>query len=188
VRAGRALSVVAVDVNDERGAPATVATVTLVARDALEPVDHLGAPEPAPPAAPWQDGTPWRNPPGVEVPLIATFQPRAVGRSDATGIATALRVPWDDPDAAAEAACLAADVCVGPPVAGALDNRWIPHPNPDLSLRFTSTKVGAEVVGWGRLERIDAGLATVRVEVRSDGNLVAAGVSTSVLPSSRRPR
>lgn len=185
VRAGRTLSVVAVDVYDGDGKLATRATATLVAPEALEPLDHPGSAGPVPTSSPWEDGTPWRNPPGVEVPLIATFQPRAVGRSDAHGVATALRVPWDEPGAAAEAACLAADVCVGPPVAGAGGDRWIPHPNPDLSLRFASRHVGAEVVGWGRLERIEAGVATVRVEVRSDGNLLAAGVSTSLLLARR---
>jgi acyl-coenzyme A thioesterase PaaI-like protein len=180
VHGGRSLTTASVDVVDDTGRLCTRATVKLVASEALEALDHPGA-RPAPPAAaPYGDGTPWRNPPGRDVPLIETFAPRAVGRDEGAGIATALRVPWDEPGAAAEAACLAADICVGPPVAGAFD-RWVPHPNPDLSLRFASASVGAEVVGWGRLERVEAGLATVRVEVRSDGALVAAGVSMSLL-------
>lgn len=179
VHGGRSLTTASVDVLDETGRLCTRATVKLVAADALEPLDHPGdAPEPV--AARYDEGTPWRNPPGREVPLIATFAPRAVGRDAAAGIATALRVPWDESGGAAEAACLAADVCVGPPVAGAFD-RWVPHPNPDLSLRFASASVGDDVVGWGRLERVEAGLATVRVEVRSDDVLVAAGVSMSLL-------
>ena len=179
VHGGRSLTTVAVDAFDEAGRLCTRATVKLVAAEALAPLDHPGqAPEPA--AVPYDDGTPWRNPPGREVPLITTFAPRAVGRDPAAGIATALEVPWDEAGGAAEAACLAADVCVGPPVAGAFE-RWVPHPNPDLSLRFASASVGDEVVGWGRLERVEAGLATVRVEVRAGGALVAAGVSMSLL-------
>jgi acyl-coenzyme A thioesterase PaaI-like protein len=181
VHAGRSLTTASVDVLDETGRLCTLATVKLVAADALEPLDHPGAAVgTAPVASPYDEGVPWRNPPGREVPLIDTFAPRAVGRDDGAGIATALRVPWDEPGGAAEAACLAADICVGPPVAGAFD-RWVPHPNPDLSLRFASASVGDDVVGWGRLERVEAGLATVRVEVRSDDVLVAAGVSMSLL-------
>lgn len=179
VHGGRSLTTASVDVLDESGRLCTRATVKLVASEALEPLDHPGAAV-TPVASSYDDGTPWRNPPGRDVPLIETFAPRAVGRDDGAGIATALRVPWDEAGGAAEAACLAADVCVGPPVAGAFD-RWVPHPNPDLSLRFASASVGTEVVGWGRLERVEAGLATVRVEVRSDGVLVAAGVSMSLL-------
>ena len=186
VHGGRSLTTASVDVLDESGRLCTRATVKLVAIEALEALDRPGAAVgAAPAAAPYDEGVPWRNPPGVDVPIVTTFAPRAVGRDDTAGIATALRVPRDEPGGAAEAACLAADICVGPPVAGAFE-RWIPHPNPDLSLRFASGSVGPEVVGWGRLERIEAGLATVRVEVRSNGALVAAGVSMSLLLATGR--
>ena len=176
---GRSLTTVSLDMADEAGRLCTRATVKLVALEALAAIEHQGAGD-GPSALPYEEGTPWRNPPGREVPIVTTFAPRAAGRDPAAGIATALRVPWDEPGWAAEAACLAADICVGPPVAGALE-QWVPHPNPDLSLRFASTHMGDEVVGWGRLERVEAGLATVRVEVRSGGVLLAAGVSMSML-------
>jgi acyl-coenzyme A thioesterase PaaI-like protein len=178
---GRTLTTLTVDVYDDRDRIATRATVGLVALDQMPAVDHAGEAGPPPQSALWDDGQPWATLPGGEVPIVATFQPRAVGRGD-HGIATALPVPWDgDPDASAEAACLAADICVGPPVAGAFPGRPTPAPNPDLSLRFTGRPVDREVVGWGRLERIDHGLATTRVEVRSGDELVATGVSCSLL-------
>ena len=88
---------------------------------------------------------------------------------------------------AAEAACLAADLAVGPPVAEACADRWVPHPNPDLALRFTSVHgAGEEVVGIGRLAGVDAGLAAVTVDVRrGDGRRLAVGVATSVLLAPR---
>jgi acyl-coenzyme A thioesterase PaaI-like protein len=180
VHPGRSLTCVQVDVVDRRDRLATRSTVHLVAPEALRPVDHPGEGGAAPEATPWEVGTAWRNPPGMEVPIVRTFAPRAVGQGE-LGIATALRVPWDEPDTAAEAACLAADICVGPPVAGAFPGAPTPAPNPDLSLRFAGREAGPEVVGWGRLERIDGGLATVRVEVRSGADLVAIGVSCSLV-------
>jgi acyl-coenzyme A thioesterase PaaI-like protein len=178
---GRTLTTLTVDVHDDRERLATRATIGLVARDLMADLEHPGE-VPAPPqGVPWDEGVAWRTSAGQEVPIVATFQPRAVGRGD-RGIGTAVRVPWDDdPEAFAEAACLAADICVGPPVAGAFPGRPTPAPNPDLSLRFTGRPVGAEVVGWGRLERIHHGLATTRVEVRSREELVAVGVSSSLV-------
>jgi acyl-coenzyme A thioesterase PaaI-like protein len=180
VHAGRSLTCVQVDVTDGAGRLATRATLYLVDTARLRPLEHGGAGGAAPAATVWDEGTPWRSPPGTEVPIIATFAPRAVGRGE-RGIATALRVPWDDRGAAAEAACLAADICVGPPVAGAFPDRPTPAPNPDLSLRFAGDVAGPEVVGWGRLERIHHGLALVRVEVRSGDVLLAVGVSCSLV-------
>jgi hypothetical protein len=180
VHEGRTLSCVSVDVLDERGRVATRATVSLVDPAALQPLDHLGASASAQRSGD-ADGTPWRQPPGVEAPIIDTLEPRLVGR-DERGIATAIRVPWQDSDAGAEAACLVADLCVGPPVAAAFPDRWIPHPNPDLSLRFSSDRLdGLALVGVGRLERIAAGLASVRIEVWSGAELAAVGVSSSLL-------
>lgn len=120
------------------------------------------------------------QPPGVEVPIITTFAPLATARGD-RGIGTSLPVPWDTPGNDAEAACLAADFCAGPPVAGAFPGEWIPHPNPDLSLRFNVAPVAAIVTGMGRLERISSGLAVVRIEVWSGGQLAAIGISSSLL-------
>ena len=180
VHEGRTLSCVSVDVLDKRGRVATRATVSLVDPAVLEPLDHPGASASAPGAGN-SGGSPWRRPPGVEAPIIDTLEPRLVGRDD-RGIATAIRVPWQDGDAGAEAACLVADLCVGPPVAAAFPDRWIPHPNPDLSLRFSSARLdGRALVGVGRLERIAAGLASVRIEVWSGSELAAVGVSSSLL-------
>ncbi|HVM55037.1 MAG TPA: acyl-CoA thioesterase domain-containing protein [Acidimicrobiales bacterium] len=180
VHAGRSLTCVQVDVVDGRGRLATRSTLYLVDAARLQPLEHPGDGGAAPVAAPWSDGTPWRNPPGTDVPIVTTFAPRAVGRGE-HGIATALRVPWDDDGAGAEAACLAADICVGPPVGGAFPGRPTPAPNPDLSLRFAGEVAGPEVVGWGQLERIHNGLAMVRIEVRSGALLLATGVSCSLV-------
>ena len=180
VHAGRSLTCVQVDVLDDGERLATRSTLYLVDRSRLQPLDHEGEGGAAPASVPWADGTPWRNPPGMEVPIVTTFAPRSVGRTD-RGIGTALQVPWDDRGASAEAACLAADICVGPPVGGAFPGRPTPAPNPDLSLRFTGEVAGPEVVGWGRLERIVHGLAAVRIEVRSGAALLAVGVSCSLV-------
>jgi acyl-coenzyme A thioesterase PaaI-like protein len=180
VHAGRSLTCVQVDVVDEGGRLATRSTVYLVDPDRLQPLNHEGDGGAAPTSVSWAEGTPWRNPPGVEVPIVTTFAPRAVGRTE-RGIATALQVPWDDDGAGAEAACLAADICVGPPVGGAFPGRPTPAPNPDLSLRFTWEPAGREVTGWGRLERIHHGLAAVRIEVWSGAALLAVGVSCSLV-------
>ena len=180
IHQGRSLTCVQVDVLDGRHRLATRSTVHLVAPAGLRPVDHPGERGDAPVVAPWEAGAAWRNPAGMEVPIVRTLAPRVVGRGE-LGIATALRVPWDEPDASAEAACLAADMCVGPPVAGAFPGAPTPAPNPDLSLRFAGREAGPEVVGWGRLARIDAGLATVQVVVRSGAHPVAIGVSCSLV-------
>lgn len=182
VHAGRSLTCVAVDVVDATSRLATRSTVYLVEPGSLRAVDHPGEGGDAPRTMRWNEGSPWRNPPGMHVPIVSTFAPRAVGRA-AQGIGTALRVPWDEPGASAEAACLAADICVGPPVAGAFAGTPTPAPNPDLSLRFTGEEAADEVVGWGLLKGITAGVATVGIEVRSGAALLAAGVSCSLLLS-----
>lgn len=181
IHEGRSLSCIGVDVIDGRGKLTTRSTVSFVDPAILQPLDNEGF------AGSWKPsrddgGVPWQQPPGVEVPIVSSLRPRAVGLDD-HGIATALAIPWDEDvvGASAEAACLAADICVGPPVAQACTSGWIPHPNPDLSLRFLGSVRGDEVVGIGRLERMERGLAGVRIEVRSDGQLVAIGVSDSML-------
>jgi hypothetical protein len=96
-------------------------------------------------------------------------------------MATVLRVPFDPAGAAGEAACLVADMAVEPPVVADLGDTWVPHPNVDLSLRFAGQECGPEVAGVARLERIAAGLATVRVEVFSGVDLIAVGLSSTLL-------
>jgi acyl-coenzyme A thioesterase PaaI-like protein len=181
VHEGRTLSCVTVDVLDERDRIATRATVSLVDSTALSALDHPGASEAAPSWSAGGDGSRWRQPPGVDAPIIGTLEPRVVGHDD-RGVATAIRVPWDGGDAGAEAACLVADLCVGPPVGAAFPDRWVPHPNPDLSLRLAPAALDQDViVGAGRLERIVAGLAAVRIEVWSGGDLGVVGISSSLL-------
>ena len=181
VTEGRTLTCISVDIvgSDER--LATRATVSYTNPDALEPFESEGAPPRSrPDVAAHHDGKPWREPPGVEIPILSTFDPRGVGRGD-LGIATSVIVPWDDPAAAAASACLAADMCVGPPVDLALTDGWTPHPNPDLTLRFTGAAPSPTMTGHGRLEDITSGLATVRVEVWSDDRLAAVGAASSLL-------
>ena len=181
VASGRTLTCVSVDVFGADERLCTRATVSYVDAATLEPVDAPASPERAqPPVAAHEDGKPWREPPGIEIPILKPFDPRRVGRGD-LGIATSVRVPWNDPTAAAAAACLAADMCVGPPVDMALTSGWIPHPNPDLTLRFAAPTASRTVTGHGRLESISTGLAAVRIEVWSGGSLAAVGAASSVL-------
>ena len=178
VHTGRSLTCVSVDVADERGRLACRSTLTLVEPSALEPieVDGGGAADAWPT---WADGRPWRNAPGVEAPIIDTLSPRILGADD-RGHAIAVAAPWAGDEDGAEAACFVADLCVGPPVAAAVRDRWVPHPNPDISLRLPGSGSGEMLIGVGRLARVEAGLATVAVEVSRGGSLVALGVSTSV--------
>ena len=184
IHAGRTLVCVSVDAFDKGGRLAFRGAVSLVSPGSLQHRDHQGesASFPAPP--PWAGGRPWPRIGGDGAPIVDTLEPRAVAR-DERGEATALRVPWDEPGHGAEAACLAADMCVGPPVAGAFPGDPTPAPNPDLSLRFAGAATGAEVVGYGRLERMAGGVAVVRVEVWSAAELVAIGVSCSLLVGPR---
>jgi hypothetical protein len=163
------------------GRLATRATVSYVDPEALEPMNSLGSPTRTEPSvSSHEGGKPWREPPGVEIPILTTFEPRGVGRGE-LGIATSVVVPWVDDEAAAAGACLAADMCVGPPVDLALTDGWIPHPNPDLALRFAAPTPSKTLTGHGRLESIAAGLATVRVEVWGGGALSAVGAASSLL-------
>jgi hypothetical protein len=75
-------------------------------------------------------------------------------------------VPWTDyNDTGPEAVCLTADMCVSPPVAPSNKQSWLPHPNPDLSLRFSNNIASQEVIGVGKSEAMDAGLANVSIKV-----------------------
>lgn len=180
---GRTLSCVSVDIRDERDRLCTRGTVSFVTPSALEPLDDPGAALSAPAWIPYEEGRPWPKPKGpTDVPLIDTFGPREVGRDAGRGIATAVRVHFDEAEALAEAACIAADISVGPPVGSVVGGRGIPIPNPDLSLRFCGTApLGPVIVAAARLERIGAGLASTRIEVWSGGSLAAVGVSCSTL-------
>ncbi|MEN8182326.1 MAG: acyl-CoA thioesterase domain-containing protein [Myxococcota bacterium] len=178
---GRTLSCVSVDLLLEDGRLGSRATVSLVDPEALEPLDDTGDTR----DASWDryaSGRPWPRGVGpTAIPLVETFGPRAVGR-DERGIATALALPCEVAGRGAEAACIAADVSVGPPVARALRGRSVPIPNPDLSLRFAcQAGISAELVGVARVDRIEGGLALTRIEVHAGGSLVATGVSSTTL-------
>ena len=160
--------------------------MSLVDRSALQSLDE---PQDAPAIGRYDDAKPWAEMPGVEIPILATLAPRILGRTT-DGIATALRVPWEpDAKSAAEACCFAADLCVGPPVAAACIDRWIPHPNPDLSLRFAVSPVfEREVAGLGTVTGIAGGVAAVSITVCSAGTIAATGVSTSLLLATKAPK
>jgi len=175
LHAGRTLAGVSVDITTEDARLAARATVSLVADDALAPVDgeddHRQLPT-------YDEGKSW---PRIGAPIIETLDPRTVPWSD-RGEAVAIQVPWEDVErTSAEAACLPGDMCVGPPVVFAPAAAGLAHPNPDLSLRFAAPIRSQDVIGVGRLERVHAGLATVAIEVWSGGAIVAVGVSTSTL-------
>ena len=175
LHAGRTLSCVSVDLAAEDGRLAARATVSLVADNALALVNGAERRRPLPS---YDEGRPW---PPVGAPIIETLEPRTVPWPE-RGEAVVLRLPWDAvADTSAEAACLPGDMCVGPPVVVEPACAGLLHPNPDLSLRFAGPITAHEVIGVGRLERLQAGLATTAVEVWSAGGLAAIGVSTSTL-------
>ena len=170
VHAGRSLANVSVDLAGPDGRLATRSTISLVDPAALAAIDdERGGGE----LVDYDAAAPW--PRAVPAPILDVLDPRNVDG------ATAVRVPWDDPGWDAEAICLAADMCVGPPVAAVAMPHRAPHPNPDLSLRVCGTVDTDVVVGRGTLERVDRGLAIVSITVTAAGRLVAAGVSSSML-------
>src|SRR5438552_286657 len=63
------------------------------------------------------------------------------------------------PGGSAEAACLAADISVSPPLGYAMSGERVSTPNPDLSLRFCGDVTTDHVIGLARMERAEAGVA-----------------------------
>lgn len=181
---GRTLSCVSIDIFDERDKLCTRGTVSLVDPDALVEVDHAGDARPPREWVSHDQGNPWGSQKSAQrVPLIATFDPRSVGR-DEGGIVTSVKVLWDEPGTCAEAACVAADISVGPPVGGATGGKLIPIPNPDLSLRFNAEQaLPKHLVASTRLGRIQHGLALTQIEVWTEEALVAVGVSSTTMLS-----
>ena len=179
---GRTLSCVSVDIFDEREKLCTRGTVSLVDPKALADLDHEGDPRPQRNWVSHGDGKPWASPKSaVRVPLIETFDPRMVGR-DERGIATSVKVLWDEPGTCAEAACIAADISVGPPVGSATGGKPIPIPNPDLSLRFNAEhELPPHLVAATRLGAVQHGLAMTQIEVWTDDAIIAAGVSCTTM-------
>lgn len=177
---GRTLTTVRVSLCDAEGRLSTAGTVSLVAPEALAAIDVPAASSAGADLADPSEGKPWRQPRGHRpIPLIETFAPVSLGRS-AGAIATASTMVWDDPTASAEAACVAADISVGPPVAAMLKGRPLAIPNPDLSLRFTGRRAeGRQLVSFCRLVGIAGGLATTAMEVFCRETLIATGISTT---------
>ena len=193
VHEGRTLSVVSVDIFDQRDRLCTRATASLVNTDALEPLDYPSPAELHEGSVHYADGKPWAKPAsGVEVPLIDTFQPRLV-RQDERGYATEVKVLWDEPGTCAEAACVAADISVGPPVGAFVRGKPVPIPNPDLTLRFCGEPdLPDTMTATCRLEQVSKGIASTRITVHAGGELVAIGISTTTLlagawPDARKP-
>lgn len=179
---GRTISCVSIDIFDEREKLCTRGTVSLVDPKALTELDHDGDARASRSWVSHSDGQPWALPKStIRVPLIETFDPRRVGR-DERGIATSVKVLWDEPGTCAEAACIAADISVGPPVGSATGGRPIPIPNPDLSLRFNAEHaLPRHLVAATRLGAIQHGLAMTQIEVWTENAIVAAGVSCTTM-------
>ncbi len=179
LNAGRTLTTVSVDVLTHDDKLATRATVSLAAPGGLAAIDQAPSRERPADLADYADGKTWRQPRGGVIPLIETFSPRAMGRGE-DGIATGITVIWEGDTYSAEAACIAADISVGPPVAAALKGRPLAMPNPDIALRFTGRMSTTDhLVSVCRLEGISAGLATTSMVVFSGTTLLAVGASTT---------
>ncbi len=182
LNAGRTLSTVSVDIFTDQDKLATRATISLVAPEALAELSVPSDGEPGGGLMAYADGKPWRHPSeSYRIPLIDTFAPRYLGKQNGA-IATGVKVIWDDPDACIEAACIAADISVGPPVASQLGGQQLAIPNPDLSLRFTGSEVEADhMVSLSRLESLVSGQATTSLTVSAGETLLAAGISTTTI-------
>lgn len=170
VHAGRSHAVVSVELLDGERL-VTRATVSLVDPEVLHPLDRQAESVPGG-WTPFDEAPPW---PEV-APIVSALGARTVGPS-----ATAVRVPWDGDGHSPEAACLAADMSMGPSVAEGVAGESISHPNPDLSLRFCGEVTTDHVVGHGRLRRAHGGVAAVAIEVWSGPSLAAVGAATSLL-------
>ena len=180
VNQGRTLTVMDIDIVDDRDRVCTHSVVTLVEPDVLavdvQYNDHLVAPSDL---VAWEQGKRWRQPKApMEIPLIETFEPTALGGSGHTTV-TGTRVVWRESGTSAEAACIAADLSVGPPVARVVRGR-ASTPNPDLSLRFCGVSEPDEFLAAAcTLRNIDGGLASTNIEVWNGAKLIAVGVSTT---------
>jgi acyl-coenzyme A thioesterase PaaI-like protein len=178
VNKGRSISIVAVDILNEEGKLCTRSTITLVVPNALAEVDAPDGAGKLEGMRPVSEAKVWPQPKNRPIPLVDTFQPAFMG-ADERGTATRVDVVWDE-DGLAEAICIAADLSVGPPVARALQGKTLAMPNPDISLRFCcETELPSCLVASCRLDCMQAGLATTRIEVRAGDQLVANGVSTT---------
>jgi acyl-coenzyme A thioesterase PaaI-like protein len=178
VNAGRSLSTVMVDIVNEEGKLCTRSTVTLVVANALAEVDVAGGAGDLQDMRPLSEARVWPQHEKRPIPLVDTFRPAFMG-VDERGTATRVDVVWDE-GGLAEAICIAADLSVGPPVARALKGKPLAMPNPDISLRFCApAPLPSQLIASCRLDCLEGGLATTRIEVRAQDKLVANGVSTT---------
>lgn len=179
-RSGRVLTSVTATIEGPAGGVVAAGAVQLVDDPHLQAWDETAGGGTGFAWHPYEDATVMAFPDEAMPPLMALFAPRFSDFGDGWK-GTLVHVPFDDPDCGPEAACIGGDMAVGPPVMAALAGRFVPFPNPDLSLRFTSQTSVAEVAGLGRLEAIAGGIATNRVECRSPEGLLAIGHSYSTL-------
>jgi acyl-coenzyme A thioesterase PaaI-like protein len=171
---GRSLTNVSVDLVDEDDKLCTRATISFVDRTVLHALQRQG-----PPVGEWKAHAEADKWPPV-APIVDAIDSRFVA-SEGREFAVAMIVPWDGSDHSAEAACLAADMAVGAPAGYAAGREKASTPNPDLSLRFVGDVTSTELVGVGRLERAANGVAAIGLEVWSERQLVATGISTALL-------
>lgn len=179
INEGRTLSTVQVDISNEEGKLCTRALVSLVNTQTLGEIDHPGIEMPVG-LLEADQGKPWGKPkPPMQIPLLDTFEPCFRGKTS-SGTAVGVKTLWDGNQHSAEAACIAADLSVGPPVMSALNGQRLATPNPDISLRFCDqSKLPRSLAACCRLESLVAGLATTRIEVWADDALLAIGISST---------
>lgn len=181
LRGGRTLTLVDVEVDDSNGVLGAAATVSLVNPEVLHPLDDEAMVRPGA-SVTYAEASPFELR-RTDAPILGALAPR-MKLTDPNLFSTVFRVPWDASEAGAEAACLAADLSVRPPLDQELADagrEWVPHRNPGLSLRFAADRAGEEVVGVSRLERVAGGIAPVRIEVFNRMELTAVGCSLSLL-------
>lgn len=188
--AGRTVATVEVEVYDGRNKLAAIALVTMVRPSALAagfcdtrsvPFRVQTAPfETSPPIAPMQESLQTlRQQDGVLLRGFDERRPNIDGTPSQIGRIT---VPWDSLEVTGpEVACLGADAIVAAPVLQSFVPANLVGPNPDLSLRFTTAPATRVVQSSGTMVSVQAGTATVAIEVQADDHQLAHGLSTSLL-------
>jgi acyl-coenzyme A thioesterase PaaI-like protein len=192
---GRTVATVEVELVDERRKLAAIALVTMVTPDAVA-ADYdrtIAAPtfrlNEIPGAA--SDGIAG----AAAAPVVATLNltPRGeTGRLIAENVRSCVdgspaavmecAVPWEDLECTGpEAACLAADLAVGPAILWSYISSQDIGPNTDLTLRFTTAPATPVVFAAGTMLSVQRGTATVGIEVQGGDNQLAHGLSCSLL-------
>ncbi len=193
VRSGRSVTELSVVLTGSDGRQAASALVALADPEALQPREEpdplaarRGPVDQAIRAVRYDAAIPLTSEQAHAAPVVASLAPRLARPAEGVFVSV-VKVPWTpEPGTGAEAACLAADMCTGPPVVAGLGERWAPHPNGDLSVRFATDSWLPEVAGAARLEWFAAGCAVTHFDLVSEGRIVGAGVSTSYVLAPRR--